>query len=79
LINRRNPIEEDIDPKKPLKTNVAASVLLGEEKYFDSELNWQMMQSDSNGIMGILFRYQDRFNYYTFEYSLLKLRFKKMH
>jgi hypothetical protein len=37
-----------------------------------------MMLKEGNGVMGLIFRQQDSSNFYTFEYSDFKLRFKKM-
>jgi len=36
------------------------------------------MLKEGNGVMGLIFRQQDSSNFYTFEYSDFKLRFKKM-
>jgi len=60
----------------PIRTGLAAIIQNDKTKYFDATFDWKMMFLDGYGVMGLIFRQQDPFNFYTFEYSSAKLRFK---
>jgi hypothetical protein len=51
-----------------METCTATALLIEERFYYDFKAKWFMMGTGGPGLMGIVFRHIDTFNYYTFEY-----------
>ncbi len=61
-----------------METCTATALLIEERFYYDFKAKWFMMGTGGPGLMGIVFRHIDTFNYYTFEYHKGHFQISKM-